>query len=82
MAELAAISAPSTDRTVQTRQHCISQIEDRFILKDKGAVWQYLFAHPELAPMRTDKGRFDWESKKMRPVKRLAALIPSRMQKC
>ena len=51
MAELAATSTPTADRTTRKRQRYIAQIQERYTLGDKGAVWQFLFAHPGLAPI-------------------------------
>jgi hypothetical protein len=51
MAELATASVPRIDQTAQTRQRYIAQIENRYALEDKGAVWQFLYAHPDLAPI-------------------------------
>jgi hypothetical protein len=50
MAELAATSTPIADRTARQRQRSIAQIQERYVLSDNGAVWQFLFAHPGLAP--------------------------------
>ena len=51
MAELAATSTPIADRTARQRQRYIAQIQERYVLSDKGAIWQFLFAHPGLAPI-------------------------------
>jgi hypothetical protein len=51
MAELVAASVPRTDRSAQTRQRYITQIEERFALDNRGAVWQFLYTHPDLAPI-------------------------------
>jgi hypothetical protein len=51
MAELVVTPALSADHTVQDRQRYIAQIENRYSLGDRGAVWQFLFAHPDLAPV-------------------------------
>ena len=51
MAEMIATPMRSADPTVQRRQRYIAQIESRYSLADKGAVWQFLFAHPDLAPI-------------------------------
>jgi hypothetical protein len=36
---------------VMTRQRYIAQIEERLALEAKGAVWQFLYTHPDLAPI-------------------------------
>ena len=51
MAQSVATAVPNADRTMHEKQRYIAQIESRYVLIDRGAVWQFLFAHPRLAPI-------------------------------